>query len=72
MGGISRRGKLKIASDSTPSANEPDKYLILVHTVRLKPMSNGISDLEIASVHSRLKKMIMTRKMVPIMGRASS
>ena len=55
--------------DSTPSANEPAKDLILVHTVQLKPMikaqisgimkSSGISDVAIASVHSektRLKK----------------
>ena len=42
--------------------NKPAKYLILVHTVQLKPMikaqisgrmvSNGISDVAIASVHS--------------------
>ena len=61
-----------MASASTPSANEPDKDLILVHTVRLKPMikarisgrmvSSGISDVEIASVHSEkthLKKLMM-------------
>ena len=44
-----------MASASIPSANEPDKDLILVHTVQLKPMikahfsgrmaSSGISDL---------------------------
>ena len=43
-----------MASASTPSANEPAKDLILVHTVQLKPMikahfkgrmvSSGISD----------------------------
>ena len=61
-----------MASASTPSANELVKYLILVHTVWLKPMikaqisarmvSNGISVLATASVHSektRLKKVMM-------------
>ena len=61
-----------MASASTPSANEPAKDLILVHTVQLKPMikanfsgrmvSSGISDIVIASVHSEkthLKKLIM-------------
>ena len=53
-----------MVSASTPSANEPAKDLILVHTVQLKPMikAHGISDLAIASVHSektRLKKLIM-------------
>ena len=61
-----------MASASTPSANEPAKDLILVHTVQLKPMikaqisgrmvSSGISDVVIASVHSektRLKKCMM-------------
>ena len=58
-------------SASTPSANEPAKALILVHTVQLKPMikaqfsgrmiSSGKSDVAIASVHSgktRLKKLM--------------
>ena len=54
MGGIVGRGGIKMASASTPSANEPAKDLILVHTVKLKPIikaqisgrmvSNGISD----------------------------
>ena len=61
-----------MVSASTPSANEPAKDLILVHTVQLKPMikaqisgrmvSSGISDVAIASVHSektRPKKSIM-------------
>ena len=61
-----------MASASTPSANEPAKDLILVHTVQLKPMikaqisgrmvSSGISDVAITSVHSektRLKKLII-------------
>ena len=51
-----------MASASTPSANEPVKDLILVHTVQLKPMikahfkgrmvSSGISDVEFASVYT--------------------
>ena len=61
-----------MASASTPSANEPAKDLILVHTVQLKPMikaqisgqmvSNGISDVAFASVHyekTHLKKLII-------------
>ena len=61
-----------MASASTPSANEPAKDLILVHTIELKPMikaqipgimlSSGISDVAIASVHSEkncLKKCMM-------------
>ena len=55
VGGISGQGKIKIASASTPSPNEPAKDLNLVHTVQLKPMikaqisggmvSSGISDI---------------------------
>ena len=51
-----------MASVSTPLNNKPAKYLILVHTVQLKPMikaqisgrmvSNSISDVATASVHS--------------------
>ena len=61
-----------MASASTPSANEPAKDLILVHTVQLKPVikahssgrmvSSGISDVVIASVYSektRLKKFMI-------------
>ena len=61
-----------MASGSTPSVNEQAKYLILVHTVQLKPMikaqisgrmiSSGISEVAIASVHSektRLKKLMI-------------
>ena len=72
MGGIGGRGGIKIASASTPSANEPAKDLTLVHPVQLKPMikaqisgrmiSSSISDVVIASVHSektRLKKLII-------------
>ena len=60
-----------MASASTPSANEPAKGLILVHTVQLKPMIKaqilgrmvtiGISDVAFASVYSektRLKKLM--------------
>ena len=66
-----------MASASTPSANEPAKDLILVHTVQLKVMvkaqirgrmvSSGISDVVIASVHSektRLKKLMMIMKLL--------
>ena len=61
-----------MASASKPSANEPAKDLILVHTAQLKPkikahtsgrmISNGTSDVAFASVHSektRLMKLIM-------------
>ena len=48
-------GGIKIASASTPSANEPED-LILVYTVQLKPLIkaqiSGRSDVVIASVHS--------------------
>ena len=60
-----------MASASTPSANEPAKDLILVHTVQLKPkittqisgrmVSSGISEIAFASVYSentRLKKLM--------------
>ena len=60
-----------MASASTPSANEPAKDLILVHTVQLKltiksqisgrMVSSGISDVAFDSVHSekiRLKKLM--------------
>ena len=60
-GCIGERGGIKMASASTPSANEPAKDIILVHTVQLKPMkkarfsgrmfSSGI-DVVISSVHS--------------------
>ena len=53
--------EIKMASASTPSSNDQAKYLILVHTVQLKPMikvqisgkmiSNGISDVVLASVY---------------------
>ena len=61
-----------MASVSTPSANEPAKDLILVHTVHVKPMikaqisgrmeSSGISEVAFTSVNSektRLKKLII-------------
>ena len=70
--GIGGRGGIKMVSASTPSANEPAKDLILVHTIQLKLMikahfsgrivSSGISDVAITLVHSEkthLKKLIM-------------
>ena len=61
-----------MASASIPSANEPAKDLILVHTVQLKQntkaqisgrmVCSSIGDVAIASVHSEktcLKKLIM-------------
>ena len=61
-----------MASASTPSANEPAKDLIVVHSVQLKPVinaqitgklvSSGTNDVAITSVHSEkthLKKLIM-------------
>ena len=68
VGGIGGRGGIKMASASTPSANEPAKDLILVHTVQLKShfsgrmVSSGIGDVAFASVYSektRLKKLMM-------------
>ena len=62
VGGIGGRGGIKMASASTPSANEPTKDVILVHTIQLKPMtkaqisgrmiSSGISDGAFASIYS--------------------
>ena len=64
-----------MASASTPSANEPAKDLILVHTVQLKPMikvhfsgrlvSRGISDVAFASEKTSLKKLML--KMIIIL-----
>ena len=72
MGDDGGQGEIKMASASTPSANEQAKDVVFVHTVQLKPMiktqitgrmiSSGISDVAIASVYSeknRLKKLIM-------------
>ena len=72
MGGISGRGRIKMEKASTPSANEPAKDLILVHTVQLKLMikaqisgrmvTSGISDAVFTSVYSKnthLKKCMM-------------
>ena len=72
VGSIGGREGMKKASASTPSANEPAKDLILVHTVQLKPrikaqisgrmVSSGITDVAFASVYSektRLKKLIV-------------
>ena len=68
-----------MASASTPSANEPAKDLILVHTVLLKPMikaqisgrmvSSGKSDVAFSSVYSektRLKKLMMMKMTIII------
>ena len=60
VGNKGGRGEIKMASASTPSANEQVKDLSLVHTVQLKPLikaqismiSSGISDVAIASVYS--------------------
>ena len=58
VGGNGGRGEMKMASASTPSANEQAKYVVLVHTVQLKVMIKaqisermipiGISDVAIA------------------------
>ena len=58
-----------MASASTPSANDPAKDLILVHTVQLKPMikaqisgrivSSGISD--VASAQYTQRKPVQRR-----------
>ena len=65
--------------NGAPSANEPAKDLILVHTVQLKPIikanssgrtvSRGISDLVITSVYSEktcLKKLIVMKMIIII------
>ena len=67
-----------MASASTPSANEPAKGLILVHTVKLKPMikaqisgrmvSSSISDVAFASVYS--EKTSLTKLMMIIMNKS--
>ena len=69
-----------MASASTPSANDPAKDLVLVHTVQLKPMikahfsgrivSSGIIDVAFASVYSektRLTKLMMMKIMMMMM-----
>ena len=83
VGGIGGRGGIKMASASTPPANEPAKDLILVHTAQLKPMikaqvsgrmvSSGRSDVAIASVHSektRLKKCMMITIIIVLMNKS--
>ena len=67
-----------MASASTPSANEPAKDLILVHTVQPKPIikahlgrmvSSGISAVVISSVHSEktcLKKLMKSMMIIII------
>ena len=72
-----------MASTITPSANEPAKELILVHTVQLKPMikaqnsgrmvSSGISDVAITSVHSEkthLKKCMMIMIIIMLLNKS--
>ena len=72
VGGNGGQGEIKMASASTPSANEQAKDVVLVHTVQLKLMikaqisgrmiSSDIRDVEITSVYfekTRLKKVIM-------------
>ena len=72
-----------MGSASTPSANEPAKDLILVHTVQLKSMikaqisgrmvSSGISEVAITSVHSEktcLKKLMMIMIIIIIMNKS--
>ena len=71
MGGVGGREEFNGVSQCTITYGA-SKYLILVHTVQLKPMikahssggmvSSGISDVVIASVQSektRLKKLMM-------------
>ena len=68
---IGGRGRIKMASASTSSVNEPTRASFSVHTVKQKPVikaqipgklvTSGISDAAKVSVHSektRLKKMI--------------
>ena len=68
-----------MGSASTLSANEPAKDIIIVHTVQLKQMtkaqisggmvSSGITDIAFTLVYSektRLKKLMMTMKMIII------
>ena len=60
MGGNGGWEEIKMASASTPSANEQAKDVVLVHTGQIKPMikaqisgrmiSSGINDVAIASV----------------------
>ena len=66
VGGIGGQGEIKMQSASTPASNEPAKYLILVHTVQLKPMikaqisgrmvSNGMSD--VRPLRYTLRKLV--------------
>ena len=72
MGGIVGRGKIKWRQLAHHQLISQERPLILVHTVKLKPIikaqisgklvTSGISYVAIASVHSektRMKKMIM-------------
>ena len=60
------------ASASAPSANEPAKDLILVHTVQLKPMikAQGCSIRFSVLGETRLKKLIMIIIIIFIMNRS--
>ena len=69
-----------MASASTPSANEPAKDLILVHTLQLDKSTNlwknglYLSDVASASVNSEkshLKKLMMMEMIIFIIGERS-
>ena len=74
VGGINGQGGIKMASTSTPSANEPAKHFNLVHTVQLKPMikahfsvrmiSSGISDVAFAFIHTEKTRLKMFMIMI--------
>ena len=65
MGGNGGQGEIKMASTSTPSANEQAKDVALVHTVQAqisgRTISSGIIDVVITTVYfeKTLKKLIM-------------
>ena len=48
-----------MASASAPSAMEPAKDLILVHTVQLKPMIKAHSSVRVHSEKTHPKKLMM-------------
>ena len=68
-----------MASASTPSANEPAKYLIFSHTVQLKAMikaqisgrmiSSGISEVAFVSVQSEKTHLKKLMKIIIIINR---
>ena len=47
-----------MVSASTPSANEPAKDLILIHTVQLKQMIKAQASASVQSEKTRLKKLM--------------